>query len=296
MEDGGTTGVSSPEPRQGRAHRQATFAAEPDKMSHQPFFLITIDTEGDNIWANPHVVETKNAEYLPRFQSLCERYGFKPTWLTNYEMAVNDTYVSFARDVLARKAGEVGMHLHAWNSPPVVPLGDGTGGPHPYLTEFPDSVMRDKVLFIHDLLEETFGVKMQSHRGGRWALDARYVRILMESGYAVDCTITPGHSWRRHPGGFAPGPDYADFGPLPYWMDPEDIQRSEGAGSRGSRLLEVPMTILAPPLASIRRRFPQDGLPGRIINRILPRLWLRPNGRNLNRMKRVIDRRLLRFR
>ena len=46
--------------------------------------LITIDTEGDRLWSRPTTVETRNAEYLPRFQSLCERYGFKPTYLTNY--------------------------------------------------------------------------------------------------------------------------------------------------------------------------------------------------------------------
>jgi len=41
-----------------------------------------------------------NAEHLPRFQSLCERFGFKPVYLTNYEIAMSDVFVEFARDVL----------------------------------------------------------------------------------------------------------------------------------------------------------------------------------------------------
>jgi len=39
-------------------------------MPQKPYFLITIDTEGDNLWANPKEVSTKNASYLFRFQEL----------------------------------------------------------------------------------------------------------------------------------------------------------------------------------------------------------------------------------
>ncbi|MDR8263551.1 deacetylase, partial [Acinetobacter baumannii] len=52
---------------------------------HNPAFLITIDTEGDNLWQKHDSITTENARYLPRFQQLCEKYGFKPVYLTNYE-------------------------------------------------------------------------------------------------------------------------------------------------------------------------------------------------------------------
>ena len=48
-----------------------------------PAFLITIDTEGDDIWGSHANVTTENARYLPRFQDLCRKHGFKPTYLTN---------------------------------------------------------------------------------------------------------------------------------------------------------------------------------------------------------------------
>src|SRR5262249_10194061 len=76
-------------------------------------FIITIDTEGDGLWARPREVTTRNAQYVPRFQSLCERYGFKAVYLTTWEMAGSDAFVEFGRDVLARGTGEIGMHLHA---------------------------------------------------------------------------------------------------------------------------------------------------------------------------------------
>ena len=44
------------------------------------YFIITVDTEGDNLWNYKlgDEVSTKNADYIPRFQRLCEKYGFKP--------------------------------------------------------------------------------------------------------------------------------------------------------------------------------------------------------------------------
>lgn len=64
---------------------------------NKPAFIITIDTEGDNLWQNHRVIKTENARYLARFQALCERFGFKPVWLTNYEMAIEPVFIEFAR-------------------------------------------------------------------------------------------------------------------------------------------------------------------------------------------------------
>ena len=65
-----------------------TDSTAPDR----PAFLITIDTEGDNLWANPREITTQNARFLPRFQALCERFLLKPTWLTNWEMVECPVY------------------------------------------------------------------------------------------------------------------------------------------------------------------------------------------------------------
>ena len=90
------------------------------QATHRPSFLITIDTEGDDQWSRRGEVTTENARFLPRFQELCERYGLKPTYLTNYEMAKSPAFQPFGREVLRRGTAEIGMHLHAWNSPPPI--------------------------------------------------------------------------------------------------------------------------------------------------------------------------------
>ena len=47
-------------------------------------FIITVDTEGDDLW-NYHqgdIIRTENTLYIPRFQELCEKYRLKPVYLT----------------------------------------------------------------------------------------------------------------------------------------------------------------------------------------------------------------------
>jgi hypothetical protein len=202
-------------------------------------FIITIDTEGDDLWARPREISTRNAKYLPRFQSLCERFHFKPVYLTNYEMAMSDVFVEFARDMLARDAGEVGMHLHAWNSPPLVPLTGDDFHHQPYLIEFPAPVMKEKIRVLTGLLEDRLDRKMTSHRAGRWAFDARYAAMLLDEGYRVDCSVTPGKDWRAvsgDPRGNG-GSDYTAFPDRPYFLGPSDISVPAAGG-----LLEVPVT------------------------------------------------------
>ncbi len=249
--------------------------------AHKPAFLITIDTEGDDLWARPREITAANLAFLPRFQSLCERYGFKPTYLTNWEAAVDPGYQAFARDLLARDRCEVGLHIHAWNSPPIAPLTDDDLYHQPYLTEYPAQVLRDKVRFMTDLLEETFGRKMRSHRGGRWAFDPVYAGALAQNGYTVDCSVTPNVSWRRVPG--APngsgGPDFSQSPEAPYYVP---LQLSDTV--QGQRLLEVPMTILK------RRRTPPERWLRKTLGKQIDRvLWMRPNGRNLPQLLEVAE-------
>jgi hypothetical protein len=248
-------------------------------------FIITIDAEGDDLWARSREITTRNAEYLPRFQSLCERYRFKPVYLTNYEMTMSDAFVEFGRDVLARGAGEIGMHLHAWNSPPLHPLTDDDFRYQPYLIEYPERVMKEKIKTLTRLLEDRFDQQMISHRAGRWALDGRYAAMLLDEGYRVDCSVTPGVDWRGSlgdPDGNG-GSNYKDFPDRPYFLDPSDISVPASGG-----LLEVPVTIRP---SGLYRRAPlayRIRLVRRFANKVSPGLrWLCPAQSDLDSMLQV---------
>jgi hypothetical protein len=258
--------------------------------SDAPAFLITVDTEGDDLWSRPRHITARNAEVLPRFQELCERHGLKPTYLANWEMVRSDVFVEFGTAALKRGTAEIGMHLHAWNSPPEVPLTDDDYRYQPYLMEYPRDVIREKVHIMTTTLEDVFGVKMLSHRAGRWGLDETYAQVLIEQGYRVDCSVTPHVDWRANrgdPGGRG-GPDFRDFPSAAYHLDPDDISR---AGS--SSLLEVPMTIIPRSSAwwdAVRGAVGRLPHAGRVLNRYVPAVWwLRPNGRNRDRMLKILS-------
>jgi len=255
----------------------------------RPFLLITIDTEGDNLWSRPREVTTRNATYLPRFQSLCESFGFSPVYLTDHDMAKCPQFREFGRDVLRRRTGEIGMHLHAWRTPPSNPITDDDAHYQPYLIEYPETVLRDKVAHMTDLLEQAFETPMTSHRAGRWSFDDVYARVLIEKGYMVDSSVTPHVTWHRYlgnPVGHG-GSDYRSFPERPYFLSPGAI------GERGdSPLLEVPVTIRRPPVALrfLFRAFPARSIPWRVLNKLCPyRQWLRPNGANRVWMCRLLD-------
>jgi hypothetical protein len=248
----------------------------------RPAFLVTIDTECDNSWARSHSVTTRNAAYLPRFQALCEAHGLRPTYLANWEMANCPAFREFGRDVLARDAGEVGMHLHAWNSPPVVPLTDDDFLHHPYLIEYPEAQMREKVKVMTFTLEDVFGVKMLSHRAGRFSFDETYARLLVEFGYRVDGSVSPNVSWAAYKGdpNGRGGTDFSRFPEGAYFVDLDDISRPGD-----SPLLEVPVTVTGPhyPAAvrAARRLLETNRLTAKVARRLFPRLaWFYPKGYN----------------
>ena len=255
-------------------------------QNKKPFFLITIDAEGDNLWNKPKIITTNNAKFLSRFQLLCDSYGLKPTYLTNYEMACSDVFKEFGHDVISNNKGEIGMHLHAWNNPPIVPLTKDDYLYQPYLIEYPPKVIKEKIKFITDLLEDTFNQKMVSHRSGRWAFNDSYARSLIEHGYKIDCSVTPLRSWKKtmgKPDGDG-GSDYLSHSNEPYWIKNIDNNKK--------LLLEVPVTIISEN-KRINYLIDNSMIPRKWITRSLQKkikpIWMRPNGENINSMKEIVD-------
>lgn len=167
----------------------------------EKFFIITVDTEGDNCWESAFqgVAATRNTSFIPRFQNLCEEYGFKPVYLTNYEMVSDSEWVRYARSKMLQDKCEIGMHLHAWNTPPYYNLSNRFGG-NPYITEYPYEIMEQKVQTMKALLEKKFETRMVSHRSGRWATNPTYFEILKKYGIQVDCSVTPQVDLSKLPG------------------------------------------------------------------------------------------------
>lgn len=156
-------------------------------------FIITVDTEGDNLWnwKLGDTITTKNAQYVEKFQKLCEKYKYKPIYFVNYEMAKSDILVDVLKTRAENGLCEIGMHLHSWNTPPEYTLDKKYDG-CPYITEYPKDVIRKKHEFLKQFIQDRFGVVPVSYRSGRWATNESLFEILDELGFLVDCSITPG--------------------------------------------------------------------------------------------------------
>ncbi len=194
------------------------------------YFIITIDTESDNQWESSHKQSTENARFIPRFQELCEKYGFFPTYLVDYSMGQDDFLIKYLKNRSCAGKCEVGMHLHAWDTPPYHEY-DSCRSARPYLVEYPCEVMRSKIAQIHELLTTNFECEIVSHRAGRWVTNSQYFDILDEFGYQVDCSVTPGVSWTKSAGAVGGGCDYSQYKDEISWV-----------GSHKT-ILEVPVTI-----------------------------------------------------
>lgn len=194
------------------------------------YFIITVDTEGDNLWAHKDGddITTENAKYIPPFQELCNEFGFKPVYLANYEMLQDKFFVDYAKKNLKKNTCEVGLHLHAWNNPPIYNL-ERVYKSNPYLIEYPKDIMRKKFDCLYRLFVEKFEITPISHRAGRWYMDEHYFMLLKEYGVIVDCSVTPGHNWSTNTGAtISHGPDYSR----------EKLEVSYKKG-----VMEVPVTV-----------------------------------------------------
>jgi hypothetical protein len=204
-------------------------------------FIFTLDTEADNAWARTPSLSLENLKCIPKFQSLCERFGIIPTYLCTYEVVRSSGFPGPLERSIADGKCEIGAHLHPWSTPPFEPVTENDFLYHPYPHELPRNLFWAKMEVLTKAIQHAIGEHPASYRAGRWGLGGDDVPILVDLGYTVDCSVTPFVSWKNMLGDPAGqgGPDYRRARPSPFHL------RHNAAPSRENAvLLEVPMTIL----------------------------------------------------
>lgn len=201
-------------------------------MKKIPLF-VTLDAEGDNGWGRPQNITTENAKGVERFQSFCEGFSVKPIYLTTVEMAEDDIFVKATKQKNIDGLCEIGMHMHGWTTPPRFSLTDNDLKHLPFITEWPNEIIRKKVEYITDLLKIKFEMDVVSHRSGRWIINDEYLNILVENGYKIDCSVTPLYDWSCSIG------DPKKNGGADYSKLPSGIYEIE---LKSGKILEIPMT------------------------------------------------------
>ncbi len=238
---------------------------------------VTIDVEEEGLFQgrdDSRNASVNNVSELIRLDSIFQDWGIRPTLLITYPVARHVPHQQFLMELKERWSGEIGAHLHWWNTPPFEDL------PYPEPVPsglIPRGLLQAKLNTLSDTIK-SMGADPNCFRMGRFNMSSRMFSLLEEAGIAVDSSVAPMH---RYLG----GPDHLCAPTDPYFPDPEDVRRPGK-----SSVLEVPVTILplAPMLGSFLERVPKTVLSPDWVSwfaMYLGSLSAQPVGTGLRRMK-----------
>ena len=109
-------------------------------------FLLTVEFDG-----GPELKRT-----AARLQITARKYGFKPVWLVGVNALAHAADLEPMARWQAEGEAEIGAWLLASDVPPLVELGPSEGL-RPALTDFPESVIEEKLVGFTDTLERATG-------------------------------------------------------------------------------------------------------------------------------------------
>jgi hypothetical protein len=188
-------------------------------------------------------------------QPLFEKYGVLPTYLISPEVLNDEASVTVLRRI---EHCELGTHLHAEYIGPGIKFVDPAGTlSDQYPCTLGAEIESAKIRSITRLFESRFGHRPLSYRAARFGANKNTFSALVQNGYKVDTSVTPGIDWRKQG-----GPDHRK-----YLRHMNLIEHD---------LLEIPVTIG-------RKRLPF--LP----ERWYYYRWMRPSIMTSMEMKRLVD-------
>ncbi len=210
--------------------------------------VVSLDVEEEGLFSGAYPrsgAGLANIPLLRRLEFLPRELGLPLTCLCDYPVLTHAPSLGVLEGLLGRCGGELGAHLHPWNTPPFPDM----PWPEPVSTAvMPLGAFRAKLETLQEAVAAFSGRRAVSFRMGRWNLFRRAMAVLPEAGFVVDSSVAP---LRHVPG----GPDHFLAPADPYWLRP--------AGPRGARLLEAPTTQVplvpgsAPAVAALAGRLPE---------------------------------------
>ncbi|MBI5568884.1 MAG: hypothetical protein HY914_02975 [Desulfomonile tiedjei] len=209
---------------------------------------VTIDVEEEGLFGGAYAannVRATNVQRLTALDRVFSEFAIRPTLLVTYQAARDPANQELLLKLRDQWKGEIGCHLHHWNTPPLEPL--------PYAEPVPSGLMPESLLAakLNTLLDVLagMGVEPVSFRMGRFNMGPKMFSVLEQSPIRVDTSIAP---MRKYYG----GPEQLWAPTDPYFPDPDNPYVPGG-----SHILELPMTILpvTPGLAVILERFSRLG-------------------------------------
>jgi hypothetical protein len=194
--------------------------------------IVSIDTEEDNWYRSRSGATVANIAELRTLAPFLERLGVRPTYFTAYQVAIHPQAVDTLREACAGGRGEIGAHLHPWNTPP---LDEPFVPRNSMLSNLPVALQRAKLARLTALLEDAFGVTPRSFRAGRYGFGRETIGALLAGGYHVDSSVSPYMDF----GDMDDGPNFVGAPVAPYFLAPDrDVTEPAPEGT----LLEIPLS------------------------------------------------------
>jgi len=189
--------------------------------------VVSLDVEEEGLFCGAYPRQgggLTNIPLLRRLEFLPREYDLPLTLLCDYPVLTHTPSLGVIAELLGRTDGELGAHLHPWNTPPFPEM----PWPEPVPTSvMPLSTFRAKLETLQTAVQAASGHPAASFRMGRWNLFKRAMAVLPDVGILVDSSVAP---LRHVPG----GPDHFLAPADPYWTGI--------GGPNGKRLLEAPTT------------------------------------------------------
>jgi hypothetical protein len=192
---------------------------------------VSIDVEEEGLFSSQYEaagLAVDNVRHLAAVDPIFREFGIRPTLMVSYQVMRHPEYQELLAGLRDQWDGELGAHLHPWNTPPLQTL--------PFPEPAPSELMPQELLDAKmNTLLETFRAaecSPVSFRMGRFNIGPKVLSILERSGFRVDGSIAP---MRRYYG----GPERLDGLVDPYFPD-----RGNPYRPGDSSILEVPMTIV----------------------------------------------------
>ena len=198
--------------------------------------------------------------------------------MVDYPVIADAASAELFRALVQEGRAYVGAHLHPWVTPP---FDDSISRRNSYGCNLPETVERDKMRTMFDLMERSFGALPIIFRAGRYGIGANTAEVLAEFGIAFDSSIRSYFDYSAEG-----GPDFQVSSVHPYWIKP-------------GILAELPLTsVFVGPLRKFSPSlFGKDSNPALmrgVFSRtgLLSRIAFTPEGVTAKEMQRGIDQAL----
>lgn len=191
-----------------------------------PQLIVVIDAEEEFDWSadpDPEAIAVTAIDYIHRVQDIFDEYGIVPCYVVDYSIASQKRSITPIKSFLDTGRCEIGAQLHPWVNPPIQePLSRS----NMYPGNLPASLERQKLKTLRDTIEDSFGIRPNIYKAGRYGYGPNTTGILNELGFDIDLSVCPPLDSRADG-----GPDYSHFDAWPFWY-----------GIAGKRILELPVT------------------------------------------------------